>query len=105
MARIGKLRFGGGLAWNGWLRFGAVWRAYEQGGTVSDINHSDWCDLPLNEDSECSVCEERMEKEKAYYGALYAREHHYTLDEIQDAYSDPTERAKRDSLLRRMETA
>lgn len=67
--------------------------------------HGDWCDLPLNEDGECSVCEERMRKEQAYYGVLYAREHHYTADEIRDAYSDPTERAKRDSLLRRMETA
>lgn len=65
---------------------------------MSDICHSDYCDLPLNEDGECSVCEERMKKQKAYYGALYASEPHYSDDEIRDCYSQPSERAKRDRL-------
>lgn len=63
------------------------------------VDHSDYCDEPLNEDGQCSVCEEKMEKEKAYYGALYTSEHHYTVEDIESAYSEPCERAKRDSLL------
>lgn len=66
---------------------------------MNGICHADWCDLPLNEEGECSVCKERNEKQDAHYGALYASEHYYSVEDIESAYSEPSERAKRDRLL------
>jgi hypothetical protein len=56
-------------------------------------------EVAVNSDGECPVCLEEMKKQQAYYGALYRAEHRYTREEIMDAYSDPTERAKRTRLL------
>lgn len=68
---------------------------------MSDITHSDYCPEDRGGELEdCPSCTERQERQAAYYYKLYKAETGYEIAEILDAYSDPTERAKRDSLLR-----
>jgi hypothetical protein len=72
---------------------------------MSDITHSDWCPVGnTGELEDCAPCLQEQERAHAYYGALYAREHHYTREEIEDAYSDSTDYAKREAMLRTFET-
>lgn len=68
---------------------------------MSDIGHSDYCPEDNGGDLEdCPTCTATVEKEQAYYAALYRREHHYSIDELRDAYSHPTDRHKLMSLER-----
>jgi len=67
-----------------------------------ELGACEFHDVALNPDGECPVCLEDMRKQQAYYGALYARGHHYSREEILDSLSDPSERNKRDILLERL---
>lgn len=67
---------------------------------MSDIGHSDYCPVGNTGDREdCQTCSDEMHRQMAYYGALYRPQP--TEEEIMDAYSEPCERYKRDSLLER----
>jgi len=67
-----------------------------------EVGACEFHDVALNADGECQVCLEDMKKQQAYYGAMYARDQRYSREEIMDAYSDPSERNKRDILLERL---
>ena len=68
---------------------------------MSDISHSDYCPVDnIGDIEDCEHCMAEQERQAAYYGALYAREKRYTPEEIEDCYSEPSERHKRDSMLR-----
>lgn len=59
--------------------------------------HSDWCDLPLDENEECVTCNERQAEAMAEHLALY--QPRYTREELMDVYSSPCDRHKLISLL------
>ena len=66
------------------------------------ITHSDYCDLPLNEDGECEPCTADPEEKQEYYRTLYAAESHYSREELADAYSHPSDRHKLLSLTKEL---
>ena len=70
---------------------------------MSDITHSDYC--PVNNTGpleDCVHCLTEQQRTQDYWRAQYLREHHPTREEIEDCYSDPTERSKRDILIERL---
>lgn len=69
-----------------------------------DLVVCEYCDTQFDasRDDGCPVCYKKMKSQQAYYGALFAREHRYTREEIEDCYSHPTEYQKRIGALREL---
>lgn len=66
---------------------------------MSDITHSDYCPEDRGGALEdCESCMAALEAEQSYYRALFDREPHYTREELEDAYSHPSDRHKLISL-------
>lgn len=66
------------------------------------ITHSDYCPEDRGgEIEDCESCLAELEEKQAYYGALY-RPRGYSIDELRDAYSDPSNHHKLISLEREL---
>lgn len=68
---------------------------------------NEWCDALLPDDLEgeaCADCDHQQRAEAAYYEWLNrASKPAYTANEIESAYSEPCEYAKRERMLREVE--
>lgn len=64
----------------------------------------EYCDSYYNKETGdgCPGCAAYMKEQQAYYSALFAGQHRYTREDIEDCYSEPCEYNKRVITLERL---